>query len=216
MKLEKMDDFFTTRVDGYENQMMNNVKGCKEGYLKIAELVPDDCKTLLDLGCGTGLELKEIFKKRSNLNVTGVDLTPAMLEKLKENYADKNINIICGDYFKVDFGIGKFDCAISFQTMHHFKHEQKIELYKKIRSALKPGGLYIECDYMAKDQAEEDFYFSELARIRKEQNISENEFVHYDTPCTVENQIKMFKEAGFKESKKVWQMGQTVIILNRR
>lgn len=75
--------------------------------------------------------------------------------------------------------------------------------------------MYIECDYMAKGQSEEDFYFSELARLRNEQNISDNEFVHYDTPCIAENQVKMFKEAGFKESKKVWQMGATVIIVNR-
>lgn len=209
-----MDSFFTKRVDEYENHMMENVDGCKDGYIKLAELIPQDCKTMLDLGCGTGLELKEIFKKIPNLSVTGVDLTRAMLDKLKSNFSDKNINLICGSYFDVDFGINKFDCAISFQTMHHFKHEEKIKLYKKIHSALKSDGMYIECDYMVKNQNEEDFYFAELERMRKEENITENEFVHYDTPCTVENQIKMFMAAGFRESKKVWQVGNTVIIVN--
>lgn len=216
MQLEKMDDFFTKRINGYENQMLNNVEGCKEGYLKVAELLPDNCKTLLDLGCGTGLELKEIFKKHPNINVTGIDLTPVMLEQLKENYPDKNIDLICGDYFKVDFGVNRFDCALSVQTMHHFKHEQKIKLYEKIYSSLKSGGIYIECDYTAKDPSEEDFYFSELARLRNEQNIPDSEFVHYDTPCTAINQIKMFKAAGFKESKKVWQKGNTAIIANTK
>lgn len=116
MELEKMQDFFTKRVDGYDEHMLETVEGCKEGYLKIAELVPSNCKTLLDLGCGTGLELKEIFKKLPELSVTGIDLTPSMLSKCKENYKGKNINLICGDYFKVDFGVNKFDCAISFQT----------------------------------------------------------------------------------------------------
>ena len=216
MKLEKMDDFFTARIDGYENQMMNNVEGCKEGYVKVAELIPSDCKSLLDLGCGTGLELKDIFKKLPDLSVTCIDLTLTMLEKLKENYPNKNINLICGSYFDVDFGLNKFDCAISVQTMHHFKHEQKIDLYKKIHSTLDPGGMYIECDYMAKDQVEEDFYFSELARLRKEQNIPDNEFVHYDTPCTTENQIKMFQKAGFKYSEKVWEIGATTIIVSKK
>ena len=28
--LEKMGDFFSARVDGYDNHMMNDVVGCKE------------------------------------------------------------------------------------------------------------------------------------------------------------------------------------------
>ena len=215
MELEKMSDFFAKRIDGYENQMLENVKGCKEGYIKLAEIIPSGCKKLLDLGCGTGLELREIFKKIPNLEVTGIDLTKAMLDKLENNFPDRNIKLICGSYFDVPFGEKMFDCALSFQTMHHFSHESKVSLYKKIRKALKPNGIYIECDYVAKDQVEENFYFSELARLHKEQKIPDDEFVHYDTPCTVENQIKMFKEAGFKHSKKVWQMGATAIFYIR-
>ena len=215
MNIEKMDDFFTKRIDGYETQMLENVEGCKEGYTKLAELIPSNCKKLLDLGCGTGLELHEIFKKIPDLEVTGIDLTQAMLDKLKTNFPDKNIHLICGSYFDIDLGNAIFDCVISFQTMHHFKYNPKIELYKKIYFSLKSNGLYIECDYVAKNQEEEDYLFAELDKIRKEQGISENEFVHFDTPCTVENQIKMFKLAGFKESKKVWQQGQTAIIINK-
>ena len=65
--------------------------------------------------------------------------------------------------------------------------------------------MYIECDYVAKDQSEENYLFSELNRIRKKQNIKDDEFVHFDTPCTVDNQIEMFKRAGFKEITKIWQ-----------
>ena len=215
MGLEKMSDFFTKRIDIYENQMLENVEGCKEGYIKLAELIPSSCKKLLDLGCGTGLELHEIFKKIPDLEVTGIDLTRAMLDKLKSKFPDKNINLILGNYFDVPFGENMFDIAISFQTMHHFTPEKKINLYKKIRKALKPGGMYIECDYVAKNQAEEDYLFSDLNRIRKEQNIKEDEFLHFDTPCTVENQIEMFKNTGFKESEKVLQKGQTAIIVNK-
>lgn len=215
MALEKMNDFFTKRIDNYENQMLENVEGCKEGYIKLAKLIPQNCKKLLDLGCGTGLELREIFKKIPDLEVTGVDLTKAMLDKLKMNFPGKNINLICGNYFDVPFEKETFDCAISFQTMHHFSHENKISLYRKINAALKPNGIYIECDYIAKDQNEEDFLFLQFNKLCKEQNIKEGEFIHFDTPCTVENQIKMFKVSGFKESIKIWQEGQTAIILNK-
>lgn len=215
MKIEEMSDFFTKRIDGYEHQMLENVEGCKEGYIKLAEIIPNDCKNLLDLGCGTGLELREIFKKIPDLKVIGIDLTKAMLDKLKSNFPDKNIKLICGSYFDIPFGEKIFDCVISFQTMHHFSHERKVNLYKKIRKSLKTTGMYIECDYVAKNQDEEDYLFSELNKIRNDNNIKESEFIHFDTPCTVDNQIKMFKLVGFKEISKVWQKGQTAIIVNK-
>lgn len=208
-----MADFFTERVAGYEDHMLKNVEGCREGYIEIAKLIPENCNTLLDLGCGTGLELKEIFRKIPDLNVTGIDLTASMLKKCKENYPNRGLTLIYGNYFDIDLGIKRFDAAISCQTMHHFTHEQKISLYKRIHAALKPNGMYVECDYIVQDQNEEDFYFSEFIKMRKEQGIDKRECVHYDTPCTIENQLKMFNLAGFRESKKVWQMGNTVIIV---
>ena len=60
--LETMSDFFTARVDGYDEHMLRDVEGCKEGYPLMASLIPTNTRRLLDLGCGTGLELDEIFK----------------------------------------------------------------------------------------------------------------------------------------------------------
>ncbi len=220
MSIEKMDEFFTTRVEGYENQMLYNVEGCAEGYKKMAKLVNElstneQALKLLDLGCGTGLELDEIFKLLPETSVTGIDLTQAMLDKLHEKHGDKNLNLICGSYFDVDFGENCFDVAVSFQTMHHFSHEKKIELYKKINRALTVGGVYIECDYMVEAQAEEDLYFAENARLRAEIGVGEDEFYHYDTPCTIENQIKMFKKAGFSDVQQVYRMENTTIIVGK-
>lgn len=214
--MEKMDEFFAARVDGYDEHMLNEVGGCREVYEKMAELIPDGTKNLLDLGCGTGLELAGIFRRFPEISVTGIDLSKAMLEKLSEKYSDKNITLINADYFSTDLGRERFDTAISFQTMHHFSHEMKIGLYKKILNSLKSGGLYIECDYMAETQAEEDYWYSENVRIRKEMNIPENEFYHFDTPCTAPNQIKMFKAAGFASAEKIFRMESTTIIIAKK
>lgn len=214
--MEKMDEFFAARVEGYDEHMLNEVGGCREAYEKMAELIPDGTKNLLDLGCGTGLELAGIFRRFPEISVTGIDLSKAMLEKLSEKYSDKNITLINADYFSTDLGRERFDTAISFQTMHHFSHDMKIGLYEKIRNSLKIGGVYIECDYMAETQAEEDYWYSENVRIRKEMNIPENEFYHFDTPCTAPNQIKMFKAAGFASVEKVFRIESTTIIIAKK
>ena len=208
-----MSDFFTARAEGYDEHMLKEVEGCKECYKKMAQLVPADTKKLLDLGCGTGLELDEIFKIYPDIEVTGVDLTKVMLDQLKEKHPDKKITLINDSYFHYEFGIEQYDLGISFETMHHFSHEDKVELYTKLHNCLKSSGKYIECDYMVTSQKEEDFYYQENQRLRKELKLPEGEFYHYDTPCTIDNQIKMFHQAGFSKAEMILREGNTTIII---
>ena len=212
MQIEKMQDFFEARIDEYEAHMLNVVEGCQQGYAKMAELLPPDTANLLDLGCGTGLELDEIFSRHPAIHVTGIDLTKAMLHKLMEKHPDKDLELIHASYFDYDFGKERFDAAVSFETMHHFSKEKKLLLYTRIYEAIKPGGVYIECDYMVDSQSEEDFFASENQRIRKEQQLAENEFYHFDTPCSVDNQKELFLRAGFKTVQMVWRVKNTVLI----
>ena len=181
----------------------------------MAEYVPSDAEKILDLGCGTGLELEEIFSKIPDVCVTGIDLCKEMLSKLGEKYKKRNINLICGDYFDVPFAAG-FDCAISFQTMHHFTKEKKTELYRKISSSLTDNGVYIECDYMVETEQEEAHWFAENERLRREQGLTDDELYHYDVPCTVENQINMLLSAGFCTVEKVMRIENTTMLVARK
>jgi tRNA (cmo5U34)-methyltransferase len=209
-QLEKMADFFNARVEDYEEHMLK--EGFDEVYRRFAELIPAGTKKILDLGCGTGLELDEIFKRLPDIAVTGIDLAPAMLEKLKRKHPDRNLTLICGDYFRADLGNGIYDIVISNNTLHHFTREQKTGLYRNILRALKPSGLYLENDYMSKDQAEEDAFGAEWQRLRREQNIPDGEFYHFDIPFTVENQIDLLKQAGFNRVEFIFRYKSDAVI----
>ena len=211
--MERMEDFFASRIEKYEEHMLSAVYGCEQVYALVPSFLPESCRDLLDLGCGTGLELKQIFKRFPDLHVTGIDLTKEMLNQLKRNYPYEDIKLICASYFDVELQAEEYDCAISFQTMHHFSHKAKIGLYQKIFRALKKNGIYIECDYMVDNQEEEDFYFAENIRIREQLNIPEQDFYHYDTPCTVSNQIAMLRQGGFIRVESVFRMGKTAVIV---
>ena len=67
--------------------------------------------------------------------------------------------------------------------------------------------------YLSQKQEEEDFFFAENKRIREEQGITDGEFYHYDTPCTIDNQIKLLTKAGFKTVRKEFREGSTTILV---
>jgi len=214
--LEKMNEFFNSRAETYENHMLVDL-GLHEFYEEIANFVEIDGVNLklLDLGCGTGLELERLFAKYPDMQVTGIDLSPEMLKELKNKYKDQNINLICGSYFDVEFG-GDFDVVLSTYSLHHFNGTEKLALYKKVFESMKPGGLYVEGDYTAKTEEQQLFHFAELERLKKEQNLSDNSFYHYDTPMTAANQIELLESAGFADIKIVNQWENTTIITAKK
>lgn len=211
--LEQMADFFEARLDFYDEHMLRDILGAAEFYPFTAECLPKNKDaTVLDLGCGTGLELEEYFKLKPTAKITGIDLSEGMLNALSEKFKDKDITLIKASYFDVPFGENKFDAAVSVESLHHFTKEEKIPLYKKLYSALKDGGYFILTDYFAPDDEYEKFYRNELIRLKNEQGISDGEFYHYDTPLTVAHESEALKKAGFKsvEVLKSWENTYTL------
>jgi len=196
--LEKMGEFFDARLDGYEEHQLTCIEGAQEFYPYTAACLPDTPGArILDLGCGTGLELGYYFEKVPDPHITCIDLAPGMLDQLRRKFPDKQMTLILGSYFDVPFDENAFDAAVSVESLHHFTQEEKIPLYRKLLKALKNEGYFILTDYFAPSDEEERFYRAELCRMKKEQNIPENEFYHYDTPLTVEHEKEALIEAGF-------------------
>lgn len=190
-KLEEMAGFFRVRLDGYEEHMAV----WKDAYLEMERRLPQTVETLLDLGCGTGLELDAILAKRPHLRVTGVDLCPSMLERLKHKHPQ--VTAVCADYFVHDLGENCCDAVISFETLHHFTPEKKAALYRKILHALKPGGIYLQAEYVACCAEEETLLWETFRRKRERDGIPEDVFVHFDAPLTLEHELALLRGAGF-------------------
>lgn len=193
--LEEMSAFFGARTSDYEEHMSH----WKYLYEQIGEQVPAGAEKLLDLGCGTGLELDEIFKRHPGIQVVGIDLSPDMLKILGEKHRDKNLRLIQADYFEEPLDEQEYDVVVSFETLHHFKAEKKAKLFEKIYRSLKSGGCYLEVDYVADNDEWEALLFKECERRRKKWNIPEEVFVHFDTPLTLEHELQLIRKAGFSD-----------------
>ena len=196
--LEKMGSFFDRRLDGYEEHQLNCIDSAREFYPFTAGCLPrEKGASVLDLGCGTGLELEQYFQLNPTAKVTGIDLAPGMLAELKKKFPNRDINLVLGSYFDVPFGRAAYDAAVSVESLHHFTKEEKIPLYQTLHQALKPGGYFILTDYFSASEEAEAFYQAELSKLKALQGITDNEFYHYDTPLTVKHETESLSAAGF-------------------
>ncbi len=196
--LEKMGAFFEARLNGYEEHQLTCIESAREFYPFTAGCLPKNADArILDLGCGTGLELGYYFETVPTARITGIDLSAGMLNALRRKFPDQSLTLIAGSYFYVPFGEGVFDAAVSVESLHHFTKEEKIPLYEKVRKAVKPGGCLILTDYFAATDEEERSRRAELLRLKQEQRIDDDGFYHFDTPLTVEHETEALLSAGF-------------------
>ena len=196
--LEKMSDFFTQRLDGYDEHMLTAIESADVFYPFTAECLPKtEGAKVLDLGCGTGLELAYYFRRNPLAKITGIDLADSMLAVLQGKFPEKDIRLICGSYFDVPLGENVFDAAVSVESLHHFTKEEKLPLYSRLCKALKTDGYFILTDYFALNDADEKAFRSEFLRLKEEQGICDDEFYHYDTPLTVAHETEALLAAGF-------------------
>lgn len=211
--LEKMGSFFDDRLDDYDEHQLNCIDSAGEFYPFTAGCLPQGkAARVLDLGCGTGLELKAYFQRNPTARVTGIDLAPGMLAELSKRFPGREISLILGSYFDIPLGSAVYDAAVSVESLHHFTKEKKIPLYRKLHQALKPDGYFILTDYFSASEEEETFYQAELLSLKALQGITDDEFYHYDTPLTVEHEMEALSAAGFSSIEVLNHWGATYTI----
>lgn len=119
--LESMAGFFDACTEQYEAHMAP----WTAQYQWMARELPSGTRRLLDLGCGTGLELDCIFRRLPDLEVTGVDLAGGMLDLLRRKHRDKALTLVQADYFAWEPESGLFDAVVAFETLHHVSAAQR-------------------------------------------------------------------------------------------
>lgn len=148
--------------------------------------------------------------------MTGVDLCESMLDKLRKKHGDKPLNIVCQNYFQYDFGCGKWEAVISFESLHHFLPGSKEELYRKICRCLKENGVFLLGDYIACCDEEEELLRGVYSEKRRHSAIPNDRFVHFDIPLTLEHEKKLLQNSGFVIEKVMDNPDGATIIMARK
>ncbi len=165
----------------------------------------EDPIAILDVGCGTGLELEFIFERAPNARITGLDQAPRMLAQLRRKYSDRldQISVVKASCLEWPKGLCNFDYALSILTLHHFPPETKQGVYSSIYSSLKRTGTYIEGDQMVSPKLEPrylELYNEWIAKLPNGNTGAWN----FDIRLAVETNSSLLKGAGFSSCERVW------------
>jgi len=215
---EDMAAFFDTRAAGYDEYMRDFIFSGTAAFTEFYQAVSapiektDEALNILDLGCGTGLEIEPLLQRVPNALITGVDVSNNMLELLRKRYRAhmSQITLLMDSYLTMPFGTEAYEHVISVLAIHHLLREPKRNLYMKIHAALKPGGKYIEGDSVVPAEMESQFlaeYHQQAASVPE----AEDGYYHIDVPFSIDTQRALLLEAGFKDFELVWQKDSSAV-----
>lgn len=83
------DDFY---ADIYDHLVFNGIKNDYEIGEIINKTTPTQASRILDIGCGTGHHVALLGEQ--NLNVLGIDISPSMINKAKEQYPRYQFQVV--------------------------------------------------------------------------------------------------------------------------
>jgi SAM-dependent methyltransferase len=132
----------------------------------LIEAVPEDASAgWIDLACGPGVVSRATAARVGS--VTGVDLTPAMVEEAKRRASEEgigNVDFALGDVTAVDFGDDRFDGAITRLSLHHIPAPGRV--VAEMARLVRPGGLVLVSDIVADRDRDANAWREEIERLR--------------------------------------------------
>ena len=119
-------------------------------YRRIAEDIVDiapDNGTVLDVGTGPGVLLVEIARRRTDLGLTGLDLSADMITAARKNLREHGdrAEAVVGDATDLPFEDDSFDLVVTSLSTHHW--DEPRAAVPEIARVLRPGGRFAIYDF---------------------------------------------------------------------
>jgi len=96
------------------------------------DLIGDQDREVLELGCGTGLFTKELAVTKNR--ITAVDISPELLEYAKTRVPFSNVVFRIENAYATSFVGESFDFVVGSSVLHHLEVEMAIlEIYRLLR-----------------------------------------------------------------------------------
>jgi ubiquinone/menaquinone biosynthesis C-methylase UbiE len=152
---------FTRQAVPFSRQQAHSRESFLNLLLKMSGVGPED--NVLDVACGPGI-VACAFAARAR-HVTGIDLTPAMIEQAQELQRAKgltNLTWQIGNVLPLPFADGTFSLVVSRYTFHHFLDPRAV--WAEMVRVCHPGGMILVADVTSAPEKRDFFDIMEKLR----------------------------------------------------
>lgn len=158
---------------------------------------------VLDLGAGTGLMSAHVAQEFPAARFELLDGSQAMLAEATSTLGELVSALHVADMTNA-LPEGPFDAVISALAIHHLEDPDKQDLYRRILTVLRPGGMFVNAEQVAGPTAQlSDLYDERWAADCLALGASQSELADaierrtHDRCAPVEPQLTWLREAGF-------------------
>src|SRR5579872_6313348 len=131
----------------------------------VAAAAPAPGDTVLDVACGGGIVVCA-FAPRVR-QATGIDMTPAMLDRARRLAADKGLSNVAwdeGDVEHLPYPDGAFTIVMTRFAMHHFLRPEAV--FREMVRVCAPGGRVVVVDTYGSPDPRKAVEFNRLEKLR--------------------------------------------------
>ena len=107
--------------------------------LALAESLIPAGADVLELGCGAGLPMTATLAVGRNL--TGVDISAEQIRRARRNVPIATF--VQADLTTLEWPAASLDAVVAFYSLTHVPRDEHAALFARIRSWLRPGGLFL-------------------------------------------------------------------------
>jgi len=226
--IEKKFEFDEAVASVFDDMLSRSVPFYDEVRKLVIALIlteQEEGKKVLDLGSSTAKFLLDLHSKMDvKMQLKGLDNSQAMLDRAEQKCQafGAEIDLELADMLSYEYG--HEDIIVANYTLQFIRPMQRLELVKKLYNALNDDGMFIFSEKVVftdkkLDKDLIDIYYA----YKKEQGYSEYEIAQKREalenvliPFTIEENIQMCKDAGFKNVDTIFQWSNFVTFVSKK
>ena len=215
IRLDEYDRRIRTFIPKYE-QMLDEAAGALKALPQRPEL------TIVELGIGTAALASRCLDAIPHAALVGIDADPEILEVARGRLAGARVPpvLTTGNFLEQD--LPPSDAVVASLALHHVPEAAaKVALYRRIRNALREGGLLVSADCFPSADPALAARAMDRWRAHLLLSYSETETAGYfqawaaeDTYFTLASELAMMRDAGFAPDV-VWRADPMGVIAAR-
>ena len=207
------------RLSEYDRRIRTFIPHYEEMLDAAAALMPPHATSILDLGTGTGALAARCLRVARKARITGIDTDASMLA-LAGRRLGARATLIHSRF--EDAAFPRADAVVASLALHHiFLPAVKMSVYRRVRRALRPGGLLViaDCSPAAERslrQAQQRHWINHVCRTysRAQALAYYRGWRREDHYKPLDTELKMLRSCGF-HPEVVWRRGMFAVLAAR-